>query len=198
MAWTQALSGKAFDLSAPDASMVDFENDVAPALAKLARFHGSTEGEFAYSVAQHCVLGAESLFEATGNQRLAAIFLLHDAHESVIGEIPTPTVEQLDEDMGLWPSGYLSAIKYRIDCAIFQSAGIAMPDDGERAAIKRHDVAMMNAERMALKAPAPRSWGASIDAVPPAVLAEPIEPWPTWAAQEEWLAAFERFVGMGR
>lgn len=193
MAWTQTLSGKAFDLSAPDASMVDFENDVAPALAKLARFHGSTEGEFAYSVAQHCVLGAESLFEATGSQRLAAIFLLHDAHESVIGEIPTPTVDALEEMIGEF-TGEVALLKHRIDVAIFESAGVPMPTEDEHAAIKRHDVAMMNAERLALKAPAPRSWGDAIDAIPPAVLSEPIEPWPAWAAQEEWLAAFERFV----
>jgi hypothetical protein len=193
MAWLQTLSGKAFDLSAPDASMVDFENDVAPALAKLARFTGHTIGDVGYSVAQHCVLGAESLLAVTGSERLAALFLLHDAHEAFCGDIPTPVAKTLEEVVPDTKRA-IAHLKHRLDVAIFEAADVDMPTYEEHAAIKQHDTAMLNAERAVIKSPQPKSWGDAIDAIPPAVLAEPIEPWPAWAAQEEWLAAFERFV----
>jgi hypothetical protein len=197
MAWLQTLSGKAFDLSNPDPAMVDFEADVAPALAKLARFTGHTLGDMAYSVAQHCVLGAESILAATGSERLAALFLLHDAHEAYIGDIPTPAVEALGEMFqdGIGPE--VALLKWQIDHAIFEAAGVPMPTEAEAAIIKRHDTAMMNAERAVLKLPPPRSWGAEIDAVPAAdVDLGDLEPWEPWAAEERWMWAFERFVGV--
>jgi hypothetical protein len=194
MAWLQTISGKAFDLSNPDPRLVDFEADVAPALAKLARFTGHTLGDIGYSVAQHCVLGAESLLEATGSERLAALFLLHDAHEAYIGDIPTPVVQTLGEMFtdGIGPE--VALLKWRIDAAIFEAAGVPMPTDAEHALIKRHDTAMMNAERAVLKLPAPRSWGAEIDAVP-AARVQTIRPWRSDVAADEWMHTFERFVG---
>jgi hypothetical protein len=193
MAWLQTISGKAFDLSNPDPAMVDFEADVAPALAKLARFTGHTLGDIGYSVAQHCVLGAESILAATGSERLAALFLLHDAHEAYIGDIPTPLVQTLCEDDRRF-KGRLDILKERLDSAIYDAADIAPPYAFEHNAIKRHDTAMMNAERASLKLPAPRSWGADIDAVPAADMW--ISPWETADAREAWLDAFDRFVGV--
>lgn len=203
MAWMQTLSGKAFDLFYPDPKLVDFENDVSSHLAKISRFSGATKGDVGYSVAQHCVVGAESIYEATGSTRLAAIFLLHDAHEAFCGDIATPTAKTLAEianDMGEYGSTIVSdaikELKGRIDGAVFAAAGVDLPDETESAAIKHHDVAMMNAERAALKRQVPRSWGSAIDAVPAAnVDPEDLDPWDGECARLEWLRAFERFVG---
>lgn len=198
MAWLHTLSGKAFDLHRVDPRLVDFENDIAPALAKLSRFVGHTFGDDGYSVAQHCVLGAESLYAKTSSPRLAALFVLHDAHEAYIGDVATPTAVQLDEDTNYAFAPYLKRLKARLDYAIFSRAGVHMPDDAEVAAIKYHDVAMMNAERAVLKGSAPETWGAAYDAVPPAAV-QTIEllPWDASTAREEWLGAFTRFVVHG-
>jgi len=195
MAWIQTLSGKAFDLTTPDARLVDFDNDVAPSLAKLARFLGHTEGDIGYSVAQHCVLGAETIYAKTGSTRLAALFLLHDAHEAYIGDIPTPTVVRLDEMTGGSFSPYLKQLKGSLDWAILRAAGVSPPDEIEYAAIKQHDVAMMNAERVVLKKPAPFSWGLGFDSVPgAAVQAIELQPWDAPCACEEWLHGFNRWI----
>lgn len=194
MAWLQTASGKAFDLTHPDPLLVDFQNDVAPALAKLARFTGHTLGDVGYSVAQHCVLGAESLFDATSSHRLAMLFLLHDAHEAYCGDIPTPVAATLAE-MVPETKRAIAYLKHSIDLAIFEAADVAMPTEDEQTVIKRHDTAMMNAERRVLKLPAPRSWGAAIDAVPAAsVDPDDLQPWDSESARNEWMRAFEHFV----
>lgn len=195
MAWLQTLSGIAFDLAKPDPRQVDFENDIAPALSKLARFTGHTQGDVAYSVAQHCVLGAESLAVKTGSKRLGALFLLHDAHEAYIGDMPTPFLAQLDEDTGSTCSPFVKKLKARLDWAILMRAGIQAADETEVAAVKYHDIAMMNAERFALKKPAPESWGARYDSIPAAAIQTlDLQPWESGAAREEWLHAFTNFV----
>jgi len=87
--WIQTASGKAFDLLKPDPAMVDLENDIAGPLARLARFSGHIASG-PYSVAQHSVEGADALLRETGDERLAALFLLHDAHEAYLGDLTTP------------------------------------------------------------------------------------------------------------
>ena len=193
--WMQTNTGKAFDLKDPDPRLVDFENDVASALSKLARYSGHTDGEYGYSVAQHCVLGAETLFEKTGSSRMASLFLLHDAHEAYIGDIATPTMRVLDDLSDGGFSAALGRLKTRLDAAIHRAAGILPADECEMVAIKHHDIAMMNAERYALKRPAPRSWGSAFDAIPAAdIWHEELWPWDPTTARDEWLAAFTRFV----
>lgn len=195
MAWKQTRSGKAFDLSNPDPRLVDFENDVAPALSFIARYNGHTQGDFPYTVAQHCVLGAETLYDKTGSRRLASLFLLHDAHEAYIGDITTPVVQRIDETCDGAFSKLLNLVKYQIDCAIYKAAGVDMSDEIEHAAIKHHDLAMMNAERLAIMAPSPHSWGARIEAIPAAmVLPCEIGAWDHETARDEWLSAFTRFI----
>ncbi len=86
------LSGRRLNLLDP--SPVDIEiDDIAHGLARLARWNGQTRGDFAFSVAQHCLLverlvGREQPHGLDRRWRLAA--LLHDAPEYVIGDMISP------------------------------------------------------------------------------------------------------------
>lgn len=94
--WIQTRTGRALDLMAPTADMIDLEHDVAEALAKEPRFAGHTQGG-PYSVAQHCVLGVDAILAQTGSLALARAFLLHDAHEAYCKDIMTPLAKALED-----------------------------------------------------------------------------------------------------
>ena len=104
-AWQRMLSGRRLDLLDPTPVDIEIE-DIAHGLAFVARWNGQTQGDFAYSVAEHSLL-VETLFgrimpKAEVKWRLAA--LLHDAPEYVIGDMISPVkaavgpgYEDLDE-----------------------------------------------------------------------------------------------------
>lgn len=75
-------SGVYLDLSDPDYSRVHI-NDIAAGLARECRFAGQMTGF--YPVAQHCVLGS---MIAPNHFKYA--FLMHDAAEAIIKDIPSP------------------------------------------------------------------------------------------------------------
>ncbi|MFK7744982.1 MAG: YfbR-like 5'-deoxynucleotidase [Roseobacter sp.] len=90
-AWQRMLSGRRLDLLDPTPMDIEIE-DIARGLAFVARWNGQTNGEHAYSVAEHSLL-VETLFSriaprADVKWRLAA--LLHDAPEYVIGDMISP------------------------------------------------------------------------------------------------------------
>ena len=90
-AWQRMLSGRRLDLLDPTAVDIEIE-DIAHGLAFVARWNGQTQGEFAYSVAEHSLLVVElskRLFpKIEAKWQLAA--LLHDAPEYVIGDMISP------------------------------------------------------------------------------------------------------------
>jgi len=85
--WIQTVSGKKFDALAPEPKMVDIL-DIAHALSKLCRYNGHVR-EF-YSVAQHSSLGSLALRELNYVESVQLQFLLHDASEYVLADIPRP------------------------------------------------------------------------------------------------------------
>ena len=90
-AWQRMLSGRRLDLLDPTPFDIEIE-DIAHGLAFVARWNGQTQGDFAYSVAEHSLL-VEKIFgrlcpNAPAKWRLAA--LLHDAPEYVIGDMISP------------------------------------------------------------------------------------------------------------
>lgn len=90
-AWQRMLSGRRLDLLDPTPVDIEIE-DIAHGLAFVARWNGQTQGDFAYSVAEHSLL-VETIFgrispSAPPKWRLAA--LLHDAPEYVIGDMISP------------------------------------------------------------------------------------------------------------
>jgi len=90
-AWQRMLSGRRLDLLDP--SPLDVEiTDIAHGLARVARWNGQTRGEYAYSVAQHCLLVEQIFLRLQPDAPVEACMqaLLHDAAEYVIGDMISP------------------------------------------------------------------------------------------------------------
>jgi 5'-deoxynucleotidase YfbR-like HD superfamily hydrolase len=90
-AWQKMLSGRRLDLLDPTPVDIEIE-DIAHGLSFVARWNGQTEGEFAYSVAEHSLL-VERLYSrlvARPEPKWQLAALLHDAPEYVIGDMISP------------------------------------------------------------------------------------------------------------
>ena len=108
------LSGRRLNLIDP--SPLDIEiADIAPGLARVARWNGQTSGAHIFSVAQHTLLVEAVMREQSpridDSWRLAA--LLHDAPEYVIGDMISPFKAVLGEDYKSVEKRLLSAIHIR-------------------------------------------------------------------------------------
>lgn len=132
-AWQRMLSGRRLDLLDPTPVDIEIE-DIAHGLAFVARWNGQTQGEFAYSVAEHSLL-VEEIYqrlrpEAPIKWRLAA--LLHDAPEYVIGDMISPVKAAVGPGYG--------ALDERLTAAIHLRFGLpaAIPK-AVKADIKRAD-----------------------------------------------------------
>jgi hypothetical protein len=215
MSWVQTASGRAVDLLAPRPEDIDFAADVAGPLARIARFGGHVPGG-AYSVAQHCVIGAR-VIQSRGLDRdreLALHFLLHDAHEAYIGDLTRPLQEALSKtieaetdrkaiELGLpvdTPTAgrnrelvvtlfgdAVRRLKSNLDDAIYAAAGIPGPTPHVRAVVKSIDGRMLETERRLFLGPCARPW--AWDEYPPAQFQWPEKPrvWPWPEAADAWL-----------
>lgn len=218
--WIQTASGIAFDLVAPTREMVNFKVDVAEALARLPRFTGHIRSG-SYSVAQHCVMGADALYRETGSAALAGAFLLHDAHEAYMGDIATPisaallywagrvaTSEPQFMGLGLEASrmgaercvqNAIKAMKTRLDAAIYGAAGMEYTLTSEfLPAVKEMDWRMLATERRHLLGASPLPWPIAVESAKPIRLVGKftIWPWPDAADQyinrlKQWIPAFQ-------
>lgn len=215
--WIQTGAGIAFDLFAPTRAMVDFDIDIAEALARLPRFTGHIRSG-GYSVAQHSVMGADALLSETGRVEIAAAFLLHDAHEAYVGDMATPVAHALAAYVGacaashpvlrekLEPKGAydigkdiaaagMRAIKATVDAAIHEAAGIAWPlPDDVRAAVKEMDIRMLATERRHLLGPSPAAWHASIENAKPVRLIGKMSVWPWPDAADTFRERLRRYI----
>lgn len=113
-AWQRMLSGRRLDLLDPTPMDVEIE-DIAHGLAFVARWNGQTQGDHAYSVAEHSLL-VETLFcrlnpKAPAKWRLAA--LLHDAPEYVIGDMISPVKAAVGPGYGALDDRLTGAIHIR-------------------------------------------------------------------------------------
>ncbi|MEO0545363.1 MAG: HD family hydrolase [Pseudomonadota bacterium] len=134
-AWQRMLSGRRLNLLDPSPLDVEIA-DIAYGLARVARWNGQTEGEHAFSVAQHSLL-VESVVAYLGatskNDRLYA--LLHDAPEYVIGDMISP----FKAVMG---GGY-KEVEARLEAAIHLRHGLkAHPTAKLKKTIKQADRAV--------------------------------------------------------
>ncbi|MEP3784228.1 MAG: HD family hydrolase [Ascidiaceihabitans sp.] len=113
-AWQRMLSGRRLDLLDPTPVDIEIE-DIAHGLAFVARWNGQTQGDFAYSVAEHSLL-VETLFGriapgAPVKWQLAA--LLHDAPEYVIGDMISPVKAAVGPGYGALDERLEAAIHIR-------------------------------------------------------------------------------------
>lgn len=207
--WMQTGTGRAFDLMAPTADMVDLEHDVAEALAREPRFGGHVRSG-PYSVAQHCVLGADAIIAETGSIETARAFLLHDAKEAYIKDQMTPLKQAFAAHVGGIFANEISAregtpaethqrtgelifrralaeLEFKIDASIHEAAGHPWPLPPDIAARVHHwDLAMLAAERRDLLSKPPKPWHPSVERVPPPRHLGRITVWPWPKAADEW------------
>lgn len=199
-AWSQTASGRAFDLIEPSPAMVHWP-DIAEGLAKAARFNGQTPG-VTFSVAQHCILGADYLEDRAGPEAALA-FLLHDAHEAFLGDLPTPVKRALAEvaersfpgrGAGEITRQAWKELVCRLDAAIYCAAGMAWPLPPNIAAIvKEIDASMLVTERARLMRTPPFPWGAEIEAATILPIRGKFSPLSAGDAQIQWLKRLARY-----
>ena len=125
-AWQRMLSGRRLDLLDPSPLDIEIE-DIAHGLARVARWNGQTDGEHAFSVAEHSLLveaiAGELEPELDRRFRLAA--LIHDAPEYVIGDLISPFKAALSLDYRAFEARLLGAIHLRFGLPAELPADIA-------------------------------------------------------------------------
>ena len=113
-AWQRMLSGRRLNLLDP--SPLDVEiSDIAHGLARVARWNGQTQGEHAYSVAQHSILVLDIALamEPSLSTEMQLVALLHDAPEYVIGDMISPFKAALGIDYKAFEARLEEAIHLR-------------------------------------------------------------------------------------
>ncbi|MCZ4271335.1 HD family hydrolase [Maritalea porphyrae] len=193
-AWQRMLSGRRLDLLDP--SPLDVElSDIAHGLARVARWNGQTNGDYAFSVAQHSVLVMHLALagkpEMDGSGRLYA--LLHDAPEYVMGDIISPLKAAMGGQYKDLEDRLLSAIHVRFSLA-------AKAPTATTKLIKKADkeAAYFEAVNLAGFEPAEarKIFGepslASFD-LPD--FDQLIRPWPIHVAHEQFVAVFTSILG---
>lgn len=222
----QSSSGLAIDLAAPDLSRLDVEIDIAGPLSRLARFAGhraEVGGEALpqpYTVAQHCVVGADAVLEETGDVVAALAFLAHDAHEALIGDLTTPAAAAIEYwaeaamriaggrefagavrqalGRGVIRAG-LDGLKDVIDAQIHRLAGLPHPLPTPVArAVKDMDQRMLDLERRLILGSRLRNatvadlWGSVAEARPVRIHGA-LVPWSQRRARTEWMRRWDQW-----
>ncbi|WP_439616946.1 YfbR-like 5'-deoxynucleotidase [Shinella sp.] len=131
-AWQRMLSGRRLDLLNP--SPLDIElSDIAHGLARVARWNGQTNGDHAFSVAQHSLV-VEAIFRQQNrcDAHECLMALLHDAPEYVIGDMISPFKAVV--------GGGYKTVEKRLEAAVHLRFGLppATPA-GLKAKIKKAD-----------------------------------------------------------
>ena len=203
------VDGSIADLNLLLPGQVDFAH-IALTLSKVSRFNGRHVGQ-AYSVAQHSVMGADAVMAETGDAVMAGYFLLHDAHEYLLGDIGRPSIVAFDQwtleilvERGVDPKVARGAVaeavgraKAALDIPIHKAAGLPPIDTIPLYARKvaEMDERMCFAEARALygaRGPIPL---VRCD-LPPPRLTGAIRPWGAMKAEEAFLARLQRYLGI--
>lgn len=183
--WMPTASGIAFDLRNPTPAMVNF-GDIATALAQIARYSGNTPAG-PYSVAQHCVAGCDYLLPKAGKEA-ALYFLLHDAHETAVGDMTSPTRRELDHLTGDALGRALDELKRKIDLAVWSAAGLPPPSETIEDLIRAMDLAIAKVEIRLLVAPCARPFRKDVEQSAGLAMRAKSFRLMSWAdAREEWL-----------
>jgi len=182
-AWQRMLSGRRLDLLDPSPLDIEIE-DIAHGLARVARWNGQTEGDHAYTVAEHCVLVDDicARFRPGWPARWRLAALLHDAPEYVIGDMISPFKAALGIDY--------KAFEHRLAATIHIRFGLPkdLPQNVEEL-IKRADKASAFLEATQIAGFSDEE-AAQIFGRPRGLTPIPIEPLPTKKAQARFLARF--------
>lgn len=193
--------GRMMDIANPTVDDIVW-TDIASALSKIARFNGAYTS-ITYSVAQHCVMGADAVFDETNSGLMAGYFLLHDAHEAIFGDLPRPSsrlvqmhLTQLGAELGKLYEIALERSKATLDEAIYAKARLTNLHDLKL----KHIIADMD-DRM-LRVEVRTFFGAHAERELPERLLAPVrlksalKPWPSMKAEEAWLERLQRYLNI--
>lgn len=186
--FVQTQSGVCVDVLAPDLSRVSL-TDLATSLSRLPRFLGNTKAGTPYSVAQHSLLVLRILEDQGQPSTILRAGLLHDAHEALMGDIPTPIKAALGEPM--------RALEGRLQAAVFRRFGLSMTL-AHHPLLSWADRVALHSERRDLLAESEWPWPGEDRA--PVLWHERIEPVRHSEAFGQWLNAALRLRldGVGR
>lgn len=152
--WIQLASGNGYDFETGEIfGPFAMEKDVAGPLAGEARYVSHTDKR--WDVAIHSVLVARVIETVIGDKEAAAAGLMHDCHEAVIGDIPTPVARYLDYEK-------VKLLKDTIHSEMLCRLGLPqwmMPHSLWEYAIEMADRAALLVEKQLFMAPEPRDWG---------------------------------------
>lgn len=148
---TVMCDGREVDINNPRPA--DFSIDqIAQHLVRIPRYLGATCRH--YSVLEHSILGCEFVLDAKPfgayNRIIARAFLLHDAHEAVIGDFVLPVTAVVP---GL--KELIEPVKERIDIAIEQAFDVRLRGLPFSDMIATVDKVMLQAEWIDLM---PTTW----------------------------------------
>ena len=192
--WSFNMDGSVMDMAAPDQASVCF-HEIARSLSGIRRFNGR-----GMPVSQHLTMGAQAILNEGGGNLLAALFLLHDGHEWVIGDIIRPTESLLAALLASLPlREAIHRAKEGWDAAIYAAANLPMPEFWTRVqavAVKNMDDRMCAAEAVALFGP--RAAGQFPKYAAPKTTGPLDRYWPTAKAEEEFKKMLYRLIGEER
>lgn len=195
--------GAMMDIARPHVGEVDFAI-VAGRLSRIARFNAVPQGG-AYSVAQHCVMGAEALLAEGEDELTAALFLLHDGHEFLIGDQVRPfqslmasvLADRHGAAMGQALHLAIADIKAGWDEAIYTAARLPPPSawtNRQRMTVHQMDQRMLHAEAQALFGSKAGEWVKTQKALKPLPWAS-LKIWGPMLAEERFTALFKKLRG---
>lgn len=123
-AWQRMLSGRRLDLLDPSPLDIEIE-DIAHGLSRVARWNGQTSGDWAFSVAQHCLLVEELAvrLDAKASRACRLATLLHDGPEYVVGDLISPFKAAVGLDYKALELRLLAAIHLRFALPAERPAG---------------------------------------------------------------------------
>lgn len=175
-------TARIIDLAAPDPRALHIKG-LAEMLAKQPRFAGAGPGTV-ISVAQHCHHGAV-WFALDHSPRLAMLFLIHDLHESLAGDITEPA--QIAAGIrDAWAD-----FTWSLDRVIYEAVGIDPPDRAEQQLIAVIDRAMADIEFADTMHPDLPPLCAEEDLAPRRDVFRPLQ----WdRAMQDWLTLYRRLA----
>lgn len=167
------MNGNVLDFEKPELGFYKIE-EIAHSLARICRFVGHVNTFGIYSVAQHSVLVARHLpkpWQFAG--------LMHDTHESITGDIPSPLKAVLGDA--------ICAIEGRLDRALRRKFLYRVTKEME-VAIKVEDLRALVTERRDLRDDyEAKPWGVNLKPWDDCV----ITPWTIQQSESVFLNSFE-------
>ena len=182
MDWIQTLENRKLTPRELRVEQVGSIQEIAHALAGKFRFSGLTEKR--YSVAEHCVRGAELMPPA-----FAGAFLLHELSEVYLPDIPSPLKPYVFVESEASPAITWADLERQHTRVILEALGLSSLEPLIYSPeVRRMDLAMLAAEKRDLVGPEPEPWGLTVEPT-----AHTITPWSPEVAQGSFLATFTRY-----